>query len=107
MKILIRSDQQCESITETLIDSVRVGSFRHLTNSVSADQKNCMRYSDEELLGRVPGLLLTLGSIYITLQLLACFMVTEPAVDRELVPQVSSAASCSQHWAGLTASRNS
>jgi hypothetical protein len=46
--------------------------------------------ADEDLLGRVPGLLLILGSTYITVQLMACLMVTEPPVDRELLPQVAA-----------------
>jgi hypothetical protein len=43
-------------------------------------------FQDPALLARVPGLLLTLAGVYLALQLVACSMVTEPAVDRELVP---------------------
>jgi hypothetical protein len=35
-------------------------------------------------------LLLILGGIYITCQLLACFLVTEPPIDSELLPQVNN-----------------
>ena len=35
-------------------------------------------FTDEELLGRVPNLLLILAAIYLGLGLLACFLITQP-----------------------------
>jgi len=43
-------------------------------------------FEDKALLDRVPGLLLLLAGIYLGVQLVACSLVTEPSVDRELVP---------------------
>ena len=43
-------------------------------------------FEDAALLARVPGLLLILAGLYLALQLVACFMVTEPPVDMEMVP---------------------
>jgi len=44
-------------------------------------------FTDPELLARVPTLMLILAAIYISIQLIACSMVTEPTIDSELVPQ--------------------
>merc|ERR550532_2355079 len=53
-------------------------------NNVSTDG---LYFEDAALLARVPNLLLLLASLYLTLQMVACFMVTEPSVDEELVPK--------------------
>jgi len=44
-------------------------------------------FTNKKLLARVPNLMLILAGIYIAIQLVACFMVTEPKIDSELVPQ--------------------
>ena len=44
-------------------------------------------FTNPELLARVPTLMLILAGIYISIQLLACCLVTEPAINTELVPQ--------------------
>ena len=35
-------------------------------------------FTDEKLLGRVPGLMLILSAIYLSICFLACLMITEP-----------------------------
>ena len=44
-------------------------------------------FTDEELLGRVPSLMLILGALYFSIQLFACFLVTEPKINSELLPK--------------------
>ena len=46
--------------------------------------------SDPELLSRVPTLMLILGGMYLTIQMIACSLVTEPQPDRELISQVNN-----------------
>jgi len=44
-------------------------------------------FTNPELLARVPSLMLILAGIYISIQLTACCLVTEPTINTELVPQ--------------------
>ena len=43
-------------------------------------------FTDPTLLARVPSLMLILGAIYLSIQSVACFLVTEPSTDPDLLP---------------------
>jgi len=43
-------------------------------------------FTDEELLMKVPSLMLILGGIYLVIQIFACILVTEPKLNPELLP---------------------
>ena len=43
-------------------------------------------FTDQSLLARVPNLMLILGAMYLSIQSVACFLVTEPSSDPDLVP---------------------
>jgi len=45
-------------------------------------------FTDPHLLDRVPTLMLILGALYLSIQMIACFLVTEPTHDPELLPAV-------------------
>jgi len=44
-------------------------------------------FTNPDLLARVPHLMLLLSILYFSVQMTACFLVTEPSIDTELVPQ--------------------
>merc|ERR1719351_413922 len=44
-------------------------------------------FTDEQLLQRVPKLMLILGGMYLSIQIIACCLVTEPQTDPELLPK--------------------
>ena len=44
-------------------------------------------FTDPELLERVPSLMLILGALYFSIQLVACLLVTEPKINSELLPR--------------------
>merc|ERR1719184_220420 len=44
-------------------------------------------FTNPDLLARVPLLMLILAVLYFSVQMIACFLVTEPSIDTELVPQ--------------------
>jgi len=44
-------------------------------------------FTNPELLARVPTLMLILGALYFSIQVFACLLVTEPDINRELLPR--------------------
>merc|ERR1719150_1105211 len=63
-------------------------------NHTPDDPEENKYFTDPELLSRVPGLMLILGGIYISIQLVACLMVTEPPKISTTSSSTNNSISC-------------